>query len=132
MLAASLMLAVGMMVWARQRKIGKICSEVIIDTSSDKTTMESIVEAQQNLKKAHEYIKTANIIILRLWAIALARSPKVPLQLIRSCGWLIPLPVWLLGYCVLCLLFCHETNVKLVSNISPCSVLFALCSTQRR
>ncbi|CAN6302225.1 unnamed protein product [Urochloa humidicola] len=75
-LAASLILAVGVMVWARKRKIGKVCSEVIIDTSSDKTTMESIVEAQQSLKKVHEYIKTANIVILRLWSIALARSPK--------------------------------------------------------
>ncbi|KAL6645206.1 hypothetical protein ACP70R_016814 [Stipagrostis hirtigluma subsp. patula] len=76
MLATSLMLAVGVMVWARQRKIGKICSEVTIDTSSDKTTMESIVEAQQSLKKVHEYIKTANVVILRLWSIALAKSPK--------------------------------------------------------
>ncbi|KAL6902382.1 hypothetical protein ACP4OV_005258 [Aristida adscensionis] len=75
-LAASLALAVGVMVWARQRKIGKICSEVIIDTSSDKTTMESIVEAQQSLKKVHECIKTANVTILRLWSVALARSPK--------------------------------------------------------
>nr|CAB3497026.1 unnamed protein product [Digitaria exilis] len=38
--------------------------------------MESIVEAQQSLKKAHDYIKTANTAILRLWSIALARSPK--------------------------------------------------------
>ncbi|XP_062213839.1 uncharacterized protein LOC133914871 [Phragmites australis] len=75
-LAASLILAVGEMVWARQRKIGKICSEVVIDTSSDKTTMEGIVEAQQSLKKVHEYIKTANVVILRLWSIAVARSPK--------------------------------------------------------
>jgi hypothetical protein len=76
-LAASLILAAGLMVWARQRKIGMICSEVIIDTSSDKTTMESIVEAQQSLQKVHKYIKTANVAILRLWSIALARSPKV-------------------------------------------------------
>lgn len=77
-LAASLILAAGLMVWARQRKIGMICSEVIIDTSSsDKTTMESIVEAQQGLQKVHKYIKTANVAILRLWSIALARSPKV-------------------------------------------------------
>jgi hypothetical protein len=76
-LAASLILAAGLMVWARQRKIGMICSEVIIDTSSDKTTMESIVEAQHSLQKVHKYIKTANVAILRLWSIALARSPKV-------------------------------------------------------
>ncbi|XP_066400339.1 uncharacterized protein [Miscanthus floridulus] len=76
-LAASLILAAGLMVWARQRKIGMICSEVIIDTSSsDKTTMESIVEAQQSLQKVHKYVKTANVAILRLWSIALARSPK--------------------------------------------------------
>lgn len=76
-LAAFLILAVGVMVWTRQRKISEICSEVIIDTSSDKTTMESIVEAQHSLKKVHEHIKTANVVILRLWSIVLARSPKV-------------------------------------------------------
>ncbi|KAM0853009.1 hypothetical protein ACQ4PT_051377 [Festuca glaucescens] len=75
-LAASLILAVSAMFWARQRKIGEVCSEVMIDTSSDKTTMESIVEAQHNMKKVHEYVKTANIVILRLWSIVLARSPK--------------------------------------------------------
>ncbi|XP_052150342.1 uncharacterized protein LOC127768746 [Oryza glaberrima] len=75
-LAASLILAAGFMVWARQRKIGALCSEVIIDTSSDKTTMESLVEAQQSLKRVHEYIKTANVVILRVSSIALARSPK--------------------------------------------------------
>ncbi|KAM0890090.1 hypothetical protein ACQ4PT_027277 [Festuca glaucescens] len=75
-LAAALILAVSAMFWARQRKVGEICSEVIIDTSSDKTTMESIVEAQHNMKKVHEYVKTANIVILRLWSIVLARSPK--------------------------------------------------------
>ncbi|XP_047083257.1 uncharacterized protein LOC124694303 [Lolium rigidum] len=75
-LATALILAVSAMFWARQRKIGEICSEVIIDTSSDKTTMESIVEAQHNMKKVHEYVKTANVVILRLWSIVLARSPK--------------------------------------------------------
>uniref|UniRef100_A0ACD5TUU6 Uncharacterized protein n=1 Tax=Avena sativa TaxID=4498 RepID=A0ACD5TUU6_AVESA len=82
-LAASLILAVSGMFWARQRKIGEICSEVIIDTSSDKTTMESIVEAQHNMKKVHEYIKTANVMILRLWSIVLARSPKHTETVIR-------------------------------------------------
>ena len=76
-LAASLILAVGAMVWAKQRKLGEICSEVIIDKSLDKTTMESIVEAQHSMKKVHEYVKTANVVILRLWSIILARSPKV-------------------------------------------------------
>ncbi|KAG8073527.1 hypothetical protein GUJ93_ZPchr0006g44629 [Zizania palustris] len=75
-LAASLMLAVGFMVWARKRKSGAMCSEFIIDTSSDKTTMESLVEAQQSLKKVHEYIKTTNVVILRISSIALAKSPK--------------------------------------------------------
>ncbi|KAE8780267.1 hypothetical protein D1007_46665 [Hordeum vulgare] len=75
-LAAFLILVVGAMVWARQRKIGEICSEVIIDKSSDKTTIESIVEAQHSMKKVHEYVKTANVVILRLWSIVLARSPK--------------------------------------------------------
>lgn len=76
-------MAVGVMVWAKQRKIGKIQSEVIIDTSSDKSTMESIVEGQRSLKKAHEYIKIANVVILRMWSIALARSPKVSIKFIR-------------------------------------------------
>jgi hypothetical protein len=39
--------------------------------------MESIVEAQHNMKKVHEYVKMANVVILRLWSIVLARSPKV-------------------------------------------------------
>ena len=76
-LATSLILVVCAMVRAKQRKIGEICSEVIIDKSSDKTTMESIVEAQHSMKKVHEYVKTANVVILRLWSIVLARSPKV-------------------------------------------------------
>ena len=76
-LAASLLLAVGAMVWAKQRKIGEICSEVIIDKSSDKMTMESIVEAQHIMKKVHEYVKTTKVVVLRLWSIILARSPKV-------------------------------------------------------
>ena len=88
-MAVSLVLAVGAMFWARQRKIGEICSQVIIDTSSDKTTMESIVEAQHSMKKVHEYVKTANVVILRLWSIVLARSPKVssvfiPLLVLRE------------------------------------------------
>uniref|UniRef100_J3LK64 GRAM domain-containing protein n=1 Tax=Oryza brachyantha TaxID=4533 RepID=J3LK64_ORYBR len=75
-LAASLILAAGLMIWARKRKIGALCSEVIIDTSSDKTTMQSLVEAQQSLRKVHDYIKTTNVVILRLSSIVLARSPK--------------------------------------------------------
>ncbi|GJM93744.1 hypothetical protein PR202_ga10329 [Eleusine coracana subsp. coracana] len=70
-LAASLIMAVGVMVLARQRKIGKIQSEVIIDTSSDKSTMESIVEAQQSLKKHTETM----IWMLTGCAVALAVVP---------------------------------------------------------
>ncbi|XBI27155.1 hypothetical protein VPH35_051684 [Triticum aestivum] len=81
-LAPSLLLAVGAMVRAKERKIGEICSEVIIDKSSNKMTMESIVEAQHIMKKVHEYVKTTNIVILRLWSIILARSPKE----IHLCG----------------------------------------------
>jgi hypothetical protein len=97
------------MFWARQRKIGEICSEVIIDTSSDKTTMESIVEAQHNMKKVHEYVKTANIVILRLWSIVLARSPKVSSAHLTDHSVQCHLPAGLLSYTVvsghLCALF---------------------------
>ena len=75
--AVSLLRAVHAMVRAKQRKIGEICSEVIIDKSSDKMTMESIVEAQHIMEKVHEYVKMTNVVILRLWSIILARSPKV-------------------------------------------------------
>lgn len=120
-LAACLMLAVGAMVWARQRKIGVICSEVIIDTSSDKTTMESIVEAQHSMKKVHEYIKTANVVILRLWSIVLARSPKHTETVIWMLTGLavalavIPLKYVLMGLTAGCFL-ANTRIVKAVSN----------------
>lgn len=76
-LAAFLMAADGVMLWARWKRIGERCGEMVVDTSTDKTTMESIVEAQHSLKNLQELVKKANITILKLWSVMVSRAPKV-------------------------------------------------------
>lgn len=71
------MLVVGTMLWARRNRIGERHKEIVVSTSSDKTTMESIVAAQHGLKNLHEIVKTTNIAILRIWSILIGKSPKV-------------------------------------------------------
>ena len=71
------MFGVGMMHWARRRKVGEDSEEVVVSTASDKTTMESIVAAQHGLKNLHELIKTTNIAILKIQSILVSRAPKV-------------------------------------------------------
>ncbi|CAL9117014.1 uncharacterized protein LOC135581368 isoform X1 [Musa acuminata AAA Group] len=75
-IAVVLMLVVGTMLWARRNRIGERHKEIVVSTSSDKTTMESIVAAQHSLKNLHEIVKTTNIAILRIWSILIGKSPK--------------------------------------------------------
>ncbi|KAG1333930.1 hypothetical protein COCNU_03G000490 [Cocos nucifera] len=75
-IAVFLMCGVGMMLWARRKRMGEKCNEVVVSTSSDKTTMESIVAAQHSLKNLHELIKTVNITILKIWSIIVSKAPK--------------------------------------------------------
>ncbi|OAY82308.1 hypothetical protein ACMD2_06244 [Ananas comosus] len=75
-LAAFLMAGDGVMLWARWKRIGERCGEMVVDTSTDKTTMESIVEAQHGLKNLQELVKKANITILKLWSVMVSRAPK--------------------------------------------------------
>ncbi|KAJ8492566.1 hypothetical protein OPV22_014287 [Ensete ventricosum] len=75
-IAVVLMLVVGTMLWARRNRIGERHKEIVVSTTSDKTTMESIVAAQHSLKNLHEIVKTTNITILRIWSILIGKSPK--------------------------------------------------------
>ncbi|KAJ3673566.1 hypothetical protein LUZ60_005558 [Juncus effusus] len=74
-LAALMASMIGEILWARRRRLSEI-PEVVIDASSDKTTMENVVEAQHTLKSLQEIVKKANIIILKLWSLATSRSQK--------------------------------------------------------
>jgi 6-phosphogluconate dehydrogenase len=67
----------GAIIWSKRKHIGERYSEVIIDTSTDKSTMETVVEAQQTLKGLHEILKIVNITILKIWSLIASRSPKV-------------------------------------------------------
>ena len=71
------MYIVGMMLWARRRKVGEDSEEVVVSTTSDKTTMESKVAAQHGLNNLHELVKTTNITILKIQSILVSRAPKV-------------------------------------------------------
>ncbi|CAL9152818.1 unnamed protein product [Musa hybrid cultivar] len=71
-----LMLTVGMMFWARRNRIGERCKEIVLHSSSDKTTMDNIVSAQQSMNKLHVLVKTMNITILRIWSLLIGKAPK--------------------------------------------------------
>ncbi|KAJ4750334.1 ArgH (DUF639) [Rhynchospora pubera] len=66
----------GAILWAKREHIGERFSEVVVDTSSDKSTMESVVEAQQTLKELHEIVNKVNITILKIWSLFASRSKK--------------------------------------------------------
>ncbi|ONK68871.1 uncharacterized protein A4U43_C05F16910 [Asparagus officinalis] len=82
--AASLMCGVGMMMWARHQKVGKLPAVVLVSTASDKTTMESLVAAQHSLKNLHEMVKKTNIAILKCQSIVVSRAPKHTAQVMLA------------------------------------------------
>lgn len=51
--------------------------EVVVSTSSEQSTMESIVSAQRGLQSLHELIKTTNITLLKLQSIYASRTRRV-------------------------------------------------------
>ncbi|XP_068636255.1 uncharacterized protein [Aristolochia californica] len=75
-IAAFLLSIVAMMLWARYRGLSDKCTQVKIDTSSDKTTMESIVDAQHGLKSFHSLVRTTNITILKIQSLLMSKAPK--------------------------------------------------------
>ncbi|KAK1295906.1 hypothetical protein QJS10_CPB15g02154 [Acorus calamus] len=52
------------------------CKEIVVSTSSEQTTMESIVSAQHGLNNFHAAVQKANIAILKIWSIVVSRAPK--------------------------------------------------------
>ncbi|KAL3507136.1 hypothetical protein ACH5RR_032518 [Cinchona calisaya] len=76
-IAAFLLWAVAHMFFLRRRRrIQSNYEKLLICTASDKSTMESIVSAQQGLRTVHEVMQQINIAILKLWSILTSRSPK--------------------------------------------------------
>lgn len=57
---------------------GDRCNEIVVSSASDKSTMESIVSAQHGLQTVHKVLQKANIAVLKIWSIVIAKAPKVP------------------------------------------------------
>lgn len=76
-IAALLLGMVANMFILRRRRIQSNYEKIVICTTSDQSTMESIVSAQQGLRTVHEVMQQTNIAVLKLWSILSSRSPKV-------------------------------------------------------
>ncbi|KAM0944124.1 hypothetical protein DsansV1_C12g0116161 [Dioscorea sansibarensis] len=76
-LAVCVMSMVGMMIRARRNRISNNRPEIVVPTSSDKTTVESIVAAQHSLRSVHDMVKNTNIAILKIRSILESRALKV-------------------------------------------------------
>ncbi|XP_074580392.1 uncharacterized protein LOC141836766 [Curcuma longa] len=70
------LLIVAAILWARVNGIGERCREMVVNTTSDQTMMESIVAAQHSLNNLHELVKKTNITILRIFSIIIGKAPK--------------------------------------------------------
>ncbi|CAN1352382.1 hypothetical protein LINPERPRIM_LOCUS42786 [Linum perenne] len=63
---------------ARRGRSDKQSNEIVVHTGGEqKSTTESIVAAQFGLKSVHEVMQAANIAILKIWSLMLAKAPKV-------------------------------------------------------
>lgn len=62
---------------ARRKRIGEKCDELVVNTASEQSTMESIVSAQRGLYTAHEMMQIANVTILKIWSIFISKAHKV-------------------------------------------------------
>jgi len=72
--------AIRKMLEARKNKLYEKCNEIVIsrsNMSSDQSTMESIVSAQQGLYTVHEMMQIANISMLKIWSIIISKADKV-------------------------------------------------------
>lgn len=85
-IAASLLWGVAAILWARQERTRDRYSEIIVDASSDKTTIEKIVSAQHGMMKFREVIHSTNIAILKIRSILLSKASKVVLFSWLYCG----------------------------------------------
>ncbi|KAF5735171.1 hypothetical protein HS088_TW15G00671 [Tripterygium wilfordii] len=94
-IAACLLWIVAKMLQARRRRLHEKCNEIVVETGgSDQTMMESIVSAQYGLITVHEIIQSANIIILKIWSIAISKAYKhANMAMAAMCGLAIMLSV---------------------------------------
>lgn len=76
-IAALLLCGVGTMLWARQVRLRERYTEIVVDTSSDQSTIDSIISAQHGMNKFREMIQATNIAILKMWSILVSKAPKV-------------------------------------------------------
>lgn len=76
-LAAFLLWLAAKLIQGRKQRNGSKCDKIVICTSSDQTTMESIVSAQHGLGTAREMVQLANISILKIYSILIGKAPKV-------------------------------------------------------
>ncbi|KAH7666299.1 hypothetical protein IHE45_13G092300 [Dioscorea alata] len=83
-LAVCVMSLVGMMIRARRERISNNRQEIVVSTSSDKTTVETIVAAQHSLRSVHDMVKNTNITLLKIRAILESRAPKQAIQVMLA------------------------------------------------
>ncbi|XP_051132149.1 uncharacterized protein LOC127252143 [Andrographis paniculata] len=86
-ISAVLLWGVVKMIQARQGKIPVKQDKIVIRTGSEQTTMESIVSAQQEIKRLHEMMQQTNIALLKVWSILISKAPKHTnrVMIIMSC-----------------------------------------------
>ncbi|KAK7290663.1 hypothetical protein RIF29_05241 [Crotalaria pallida] len=78
-IATFLIWVVVMMLELRRKRLYETCNELVIhrsSMSSDRSTMESIVSAQQGFYTLHEMLHIANITILKIWSILISKADK--------------------------------------------------------
>ncbi|KAH7855110.1 hypothetical protein Vadar_021343 [Vaccinium darrowii] len=109
-LAAFLLWLVAKLIQARKQRTGNKCDKIVICTSSDQTTMESIVSAQHGLRTAREMVQLANISILKIYSILLGKAPKhTDTVIMVSTGLAIILAVVPFKYILMTLILCCFT-----------------------
>ncbi|KAE9599654.1 hypothetical protein Lal_00046332 [Lupinus albus] len=78
-IAGFLIWVVVMMLELRRKRISEKCNELVISrsrTSTDQSTMESVVSAQHGFYTLHEMLQIANIAILKIWSILISKADK--------------------------------------------------------
>ncbi|WOL20655.1 hypothetical protein Cni_G29460 [Canna indica] len=118
-IAMMLIFVVGMMLWAKQNRIGERYKEIVANTS-EKTTVESIVSAQHKLNTLHDLVNATNATILRIWSLLIGKAPKQANAVMGAMTGLavvliiIPLKYVLMGL----MLYCFLANAKNIFNES--------------
>lgn len=84
-LAIFLMWVIVKMSEARRKRMNEKWNELVINTASDQSTMDSIVSAQQGLYTVHEMTQIANVTILKIWSILISKAHKVLPLTCHSC-----------------------------------------------